>query len=209
MVDNAIGHILRALQNSGQADNTNIVFTSDHGDMMSDHSLLAKCVMYEKAVRIPLLLHVPELKNRRIGGNISQVDLLPTLLELMEQPHDSQLQGASRANLLRGEGDALENDVVIEWNADDSLASGQNAPEGFTLEDMRRVQRQNWRTMVSRERIKINVSDDDKSELYDLNDDPHELHNRWHDADCFGRRDALLARLKQWQSATGDKLGLL
>ncbi len=209
MVDNAIGNILRALENSGQADNTIIVFTSDHGDMMGDHALLAKCVMYEKSVRIPLLLHVPGLEHRRIGGNISQVDLLPTLLELMEQPHDPQLQGESRAKLLRGEGRALENDVVIEWNADDNLPTGNSAPEGFTREDVEQVRRQNWRTLVSCERIKINLSDDDLGELYDLNDDPHELNNRWDDARYFGRRNDLLARLKRWQSATGDKLSAL
>ena len=59
--------------------------------------------------------------------------------------------------------------------------------------------------MVSRERIKINVSDDDRSELYDLND---ELHNCWNNADYAGRRSDLLARLKQWQSATSDDLAL-
>ena len=81
LIDRATGDILKALDESGQAGDTIVVFTSDHGDMMGDHNILAKCVLYEEAVRVPLLLRVPWLSNQRrdVGGRVSLVDLVPTL----------------------------------------------------------------------------------------------------------------------------------
>lgn len=58
-VDQALGPILKSLEDSGQAENTIVVFTSDHGEMMGSHSLIGKEVLYEESVRIPLLLRVP------------------------------------------------------------------------------------------------------------------------------------------------------
>ena len=59
LVDTHVGTILESLKESGRWDDTIIVFTSDHGDMMGSHGLLAKCVMYEEAGRVPWLLHLP------------------------------------------------------------------------------------------------------------------------------------------------------
>jgi arylsulfatase A-like enzyme len=204
MVDNAIGEILRALEKSGQAENTVVVFTSDHGDMMGDHALLAKSVMYQEAIRIPLLMHVPWLENRRIGGQISQIDLVPTLLELTGQSHADHLQGRSRVQAMR-DGRRLDEDIVVEWNSDSWLPQGRVVAGGFGAENAECVAGQSWRTLVSRERVKINVSDSDHSELYDLNNDPYEQHNRWDDPRYGEERNELLARLARWQQQTGDK----
>ncbi|MFW5992479.1 MAG: sulfatase-like hydrolase/transferase, partial [Halanaerobiaceae bacterium] len=73
-VDTYVGEILDQLKESGQYDNTIIVFTSDHGDMMGAHRLLAKCTMFEEAVKVPLLLKIPGLTNRRISSPVSQID---------------------------------------------------------------------------------------------------------------------------------------
>ena len=87
MVDNAYGRILRALEASGQADNTIIVYTSDHGEMLGDHGLMQKGVFYEEAATVPLAIHVPWLSRDRVdfNGPFSQIDLVPTLLDLMGQ----------------------------------------------------------------------------------------------------------------------------
>ena len=85
LIDRSVGKILAALEESGQADNTIIIFTSDHGEMVGDHGILGKTVLYEESVKVPLLIHVPWLSNQQrvIGGNISHIDLVPTLLDLM------------------------------------------------------------------------------------------------------------------------------
>ena len=85
MVDRAYARIWRALEESGQADNTIVVYTSDHGDLMGDHMLMQKGEFYDSATRVPLAIHVPWLSRQRVDlrGPINLVDLVPTLLDLM------------------------------------------------------------------------------------------------------------------------------
>ena len=138
LVDRSVGRILRALEESGQADNTIVVFTSDHGEMMGDHGLLGKTLMYEESVRVPLLVRAPRLgrTQRRIDGRFSHIDLLPTLLELAGQPLPEGLPGRSRVKVLEGRDSLADNDVVIEWNG----ADGQVSPSlglAFRLNESR------------------------------------------------------------------------
>ena len=75
---------------------TVVVFTSEHGEMGGDHAMLEKRSFYEEASRVPLLIRAPFVDGqpRTIGGNIGQVDLVPTLLELLEQPVPEDLREA-------------------------------------------------------------------------------------------------------------------
>lgn len=118
LVDQAVARMLWALEVSGQAENTIVVFTSDHGDMMGSHSLLTKGVMYEEAMRVPMLLRVPfrKLKPRRIDQPVSHIDLVPTLLELMGRKPEEALPGQSWRPLLDG-GKLREDHVYVQWNA--------------------------------------------------------------------------------------------
>ena len=61
LVDRAVGGIMRALEESGQAEDTIVVYTSEHGEMLGDHAILHKTMMYEEAMRVPFLMHVPWL----------------------------------------------------------------------------------------------------------------------------------------------------
>jgi len=63
LVDRSIGRILNALEESGKSDNTVVVFTSDHGEMMGDHGLLGKTVMYEESVKVPLVIREGYVKH--------------------------------------------------------------------------------------------------------------------------------------------------
>jgi arylsulfatase A-like enzyme len=183
LVDRAVGTIMEALDASGQAGRTIVVYTSDHGDMMGDHACLTKGITYEEAVRIPLLIRVPWLKQTQtmVQGRVSQVDLAPTLLDLMGQEPQAQVQGTTRADVLRGDATLQDNDVMVEWNGDET-----------------------WRTIVSRENWKLNLCATDQSEFYDLNLDPYELENRFEDPAYRAQIDELTARIQAWQHATGD-----
>ena len=118
MVDNAVGRILDALEASGQADNTIVAFTSDHGEMLGEHSLFKKGIMYEGAVRVPMFIRVPWLSSEQkmIEGRFSHIDLVPTLLDLMNQPVGSYLPGKSRVPVLRVEETLVDDDIFIQWN---------------------------------------------------------------------------------------------
>lgn len=85
-IDDGIGRILRALEESGQAENTFIFFTSDHGEMIGDHGLHAKNVPYGSAWRIPLLISGPGIAPGDTGAMVELMDINPTICELTGTP---------------------------------------------------------------------------------------------------------------------------
>ena len=84
-VDRSVGAILKMLERLELADNTIVVITSDHGDMMGSHRLVTKSIIYEEAVRVAWLMRLPALGGRQkiIDEPVSHIDLVPTLLDVM------------------------------------------------------------------------------------------------------------------------------
>lgn len=221
LVDTHCGTILDTLQECGLWDNTIIVFTSDHGDMMGSHQLLAKCVMYEEAVRVPMLIKLPGQKQlRRIKAPVSQVDLVPTLIDLMGTEPPSHLEGRSRKTEMEIEGEGHDlDDVIIEWNgvnngvgADnpEKIATSERWLKLATADRLMTAVQDPLRTIISRDgRWKLNVSPElGQHELYDLDSDPYEEENIFGRPDVAGVTDELLQRLREWQQGTGDKVNL-
>jgi len=188
LVDTMVGRVLAALDASGQADNTIVVYTSDHGDMLGDHCLTQKGVFYEQAVRVPLLVRVPWLGRSpvRMTQPISQVDLAATLRDLMGLPPPNAGDGRSCAGEL---GRLPERDVVVTRT--DRQNSGNDG-----------------RSLVTSDGWKLNLYHEDVPELYHLAEDPCELHNLGADAAQRGRIDELAARVRAWQQAQDDTLTL-
>jgi len=188
LVDKYVGVILARLEALGLAEDTIVVYSTDHGDMMGEHHLLGKGVPYEGATRVPLIVRVPHLPasaGRRVETPVSQVSLIPTLLELTGQPAPAHTQGPSRGPLvpLVRDGGAAPADaeVVIEWR------------------DWRAIRRGEW---------KLTVHATGVVELYDLVADPGETHNAAVDPENRGVLRDLDERLRAWQRRTGDTLAL-
>ncbi len=229
LVDRQVGKMLEALHESGQIDNTIIVFTSEHGEMAGDHGMLEKRSMYEEASRVPLLIRVPgsqpdrDGEANRIRGSVSLVDLVPTLLELSGTtsseansqsrlgdgfaPNDAasagagwQMQGKSLVSVMNGDHDLNDNDVFVQWNGMGDRNLG--TPE------INRMASMHWRTVITPDRWKLNLCPADQCELYDLNTDPHEMHNLYDDPQHQDRIRDMAARIRIWQSATGDDADL-
>jgi len=185
LVDHAFARILWALEVSGQAENTIVVHTSDHGEMMGAHSLMAKSVMYEEAVRVPLLLRVPFRRQRpqQFAHPVSHIDLVPTLLELMGA-RDPGLAGRSLLPYLTGE--RKPEDVFIAWTADPA----EGGPNG--------------RAVVTPDGWKLVLHDSDVSMLFDRSRDPLEMQNLYGSP----QTKALRAKIEAWQRRTDDPLPL-
>jgi arylsulfatase A-like enzyme len=103
LVDHWIGRILDALAERGWSEDTLVVFWSDHGEMAGDHAHLFKSVLYESAVRVPLILRWP---GRAVAGQTSAalaeiIDVFPTLLEALELPPSRRCLGRSLLPLLQ------------------------------------------------------------------------------------------------------------
>jgi arylsulfatase A-like enzyme len=186
-VDNMVGEILAALEASGQADRTIVVYTSDHGDMLGDHRLAQKGVFYEEAVRVPLLVRTPWMGRGTVSTPFSQIDLTPTLRGLMGLDSPNTGDGISRAQDL----DRPEpRDVVVVWK------DGDNPGE-------------DGRSLITPDGWKLNLFRDDQPELYHLATDPGELTNLGGEPGQRSRIDELAGRLRAWQHANGDVLPLL
>ena len=213
LVDTHVGTILDTLEACGLEENTIVVYTSDHGDMMGSHRLLAKCVQFEEVVRVPQLVHLPGQRDQiRIGEPVSQVDLVPTLLDLMGQPIPHHLQGRSLRPRIEGAAVLPPDDVFIEWN-------GPNHGLGDVMgrvaipEPMRELASEDEivaavtdpvRTVITPDGWKFNCSPLGEHELYNLNDDPGETTSLAMRAGMRPLMEELVDKIRDWQERTGD-----
>ena len=197
IIDDAVGRLVSVLEETGQMDNTVFAFTSDHGEMAGDHSMLEKRAFYEESARVPLLLSVPWLtrEQKRIGGVFSHVDLVPTLLDLAGHSPPDSVQGSSRVDALEG-GSFEDNAAFIEWNGIGDRNLGN--PQINLLATLP------WRSVVTGDRWKLNLCAGDQSELFDLNSDPNELTNLFSDPAHQDRIRMMAAKIRLWQHETGD-----
>jgi arylsulfatase A-like enzyme len=187
LVDNAFARIMRALEASGQADNTIVVYVSDHGDMCGDHCLMQKSNFYEGSVHVPLAIHVPWLSRTRVDFDtpISTVDLVPTLLDLAGIDVSGAVAGCSRAHALRDPHSWQAGNVTSEWNdVDDPSYDGRS-----------RITADGW---------KLNLYRDDDPELHHLTSDPGERHNLAAHPAHRDRVRQLADELRAWQQQTKD-----
>jgi arylsulfatase A-like enzyme len=200
-----VGKITAALDKAGIADNTVVVFTSEHGDLLGDHGMLEKRSFYDEAARVPLLMRVPWLSTGQtdVGGSVGQIDLVPTLLDLLGQPVPGHLQGKSRLPALKGEESLEYNDVFIQWNGHSDELPERDLGTGT----INRMITQPWRSVVSGG-WKLNLCAGDQCELFDLNSDPYELNNLYNNPDQRDRVRDMAARIRFWQLQTGDRAPL-
>ena len=156
-LDERVGELLAALREAGLDDDTIVVFTSDHGEMLGERGLWFKMSFFEQSARVPLLVRVPGGSGRRrVAEPVSLLDLAPTLLELAGAPPLGDADGESLAPLMGGAGGRRSKPVVGEY-----LAEGVNAPA----------------VMVRRGPDKLIACPGDPDQLYDLAHDPAELVN--------------------------------
>ena len=202
VIDDAVGRLLDVLEETGQLENTIIAFTTDHGEMAGDHSMLEKRAFYEESARVPMLIRVPWLNQsqKKIEGVFGHVDLIPTLLDLAGHDAPEELQGESRADVLNGEADLLENAVFMEWNG-----IGDRNLGNPLINLMATLP---WRCVVTGDRWKLNLCAGDKSELFDLDTDPHEMNNLIDDPDQQDRIRRMSALIRLWQHETCDTVPL-
>ena len=201
LVDRMVGKITSAIDDAGVADDTVVVFTSDHGDMLGDHGMLEKRSMYEESSRVPMLMRVPWLAREQtmVPGSMSHIDLAPTVLDLLGDPVPYHLQGKSLVPALSGEASLEDNDVFIEWNGVHSSMPDRHL--GTAAID--RMSRLPWRTVVSGG-WKLNLCAGDQCELFDLKNDPYEMRNLFDDPAQRDRVRDLAARIRAWQVETDD-----
>lgn len=180
--DHAIGKILGHLDALGLSDDTVIVFTTDHGHFLGKHGLGTKGAFhYEDVIKVPFLARVPGQKNPgfRCSDLISLVDLPKTFLSLAGIAVPAHMAGVDLTPVLRDGAASPREHVLVE---------NRHEPDTVFLN-----------TLVEN-RYKLTVyALADHGELWDLEADPDELHNRWDDPDYASIKSNLLLKLAQAQ----------
>ena len=156
-VDSKIAELRRVLEETGLAENTILVFTSDHGDMMGERGLYYKKCFFEWAMRVPMIFWAPgRLEPRHVTDTVSLLDLLPTFCDIAGVGDEVlETDGASLMPLLQG--GTMEDRYV----AGEFLSEGVFDPVFLLIKD----------------RTKLFYSEIDPPLLYDLESDPHETRN--------------------------------
>jgi choline-sulfatase len=112
MIDESIGLIMSQLQEQGLLENTWVIYTSDHGEMLGDHGLFTKTLFYESSVKVPLIVRPPGGQSpRSFSGLVEHIDLAATLCELAGSNPLADSSGRSFANILHG-GTDWKRDIV-------------------------------------------------------------------------------------------------
>lgn len=185
-VDEGIGRILATLDETQQAANTIVVFSSDHGYFYGEHGLsYERRLAYEEAIRIPLIVRYPAIvAPATVDSAVLSIDAGPTILELCGQKYPHAVDGVSFAPLLRGEAFARPMPFLIQQASDKVFARMEHM--GYDAVRTARHKFIRYREFSGME------------ELYDLEADPYELRNLAADPaaqDVRRRLEADLARL--------------
>jgi arylsulfatase A-like enzyme len=183
-LDEQIGRILSALNKSGQANNTIIIFAADNGLALGSHGLLGKQSVFEHSMRTPLIIAgpgIPRSKSTRAFTYL--LDIFPTICDLLGVEPPTDLEGESLRPLWEGKKASLRDSVFLPY-----------------LQVQRAVRDERWK-LIAYPKI-------GHLQLFDLQKDPHETNN------LIGRPEAaehvtrLLKLMMQWQARVGDTLEL-
>ncbi len=179
-IDHQLNRLFMALYEAGVLDNTVILFTADHGDMLYDHNLVAKSLPFDGSARLPFILRLPprlrEATGQKVVTDVVELrDLLPTFCDLAGITIPAQIDGKSVLPLCRGDNSGWRAHLHGEHVA------GQESNQWLTDGHEKYI----WFTQTGREL------------LFNLDDDPTELHNL---------AAAQPARAKQWRSQLIEEL---
>ena len=225
-VDEQFGRLLKALEENGQADDTIVIYTSDHGDMMGSHGRIGKQVPFEESVRVPFLVRYPGVTKKGGNSNVlfSAVDIYPTLCGLAGIPVPELCSGRDLSGVICGrsvhepEMVFLLNHVVGEAEgftgsgAEHVGPGGHARPEGRggrrregegpggTLEFVNLPSYRGVRTKTHTYAVTLTG----RWLLYDNVADPYQLKNLVHDPAQLPLMEELDAAILAWMKSMGD-----
>jgi len=183
-MDGQVGRILDALEQTGQADNTLIVYAADQGLAVGSHGLLGKQNVYEHGMRCPLIFvgpGIPKGKSTRAFSYL--LDVFPTLCDVVGIQRPADLEGESLRSLWEGKKDRVRESVFLPF-----------------INIQRAVRDRRWK-LICYPRIS-------HMQLFDLQNDPEERVNLIDHVEYAGHVERLRTLMRQWQARVGDTLEL-
>lgn len=183
LIDEKVGRILQSLDRKGYLDNAVVIFTSDHGDALGDHGHSQKWTMYDIITRVPTIVWAPGRFDggRRFDGLCQWMDLGPTVLELAGLRPPASFEARSLLPALQGESWAGREFVFAEHSRDGILQE---------TEFMTMIRSRDWKL--------VHFLDEPFGQLFNLAEDPDEIHNLWDDPAAAPQKQHLLDALREW-----------
>jgi len=169
-VDESLGTVLKTLDEIGELENTVIIYSSDNGYFMGEHTFLDKRLAYESSMRVPMIIRYPKLisENSTVEEQCLNIDLAPTILDLAGLKKPSYMQGESMLKLISGKKDKTwRKSMLFEYYVDDAWPFA--GPNQLAVR-------------TSEYKLVDNFVEDDIDELYDLVNDPGEMKNLINDS---------------------------
>lgn len=188
MIDAQVGRLLDVLEAKGYLEDAVVIFTSDHGDALSDHGQSQKWTMYDIITRVPTLVWSPQRfeGGRTVDGLCQLMDLGATVLDLAGDTAWEKREAQSLLPVLEGEAWAGRDYVFAEHGRDGIL------------------QETEFMTMVRSQDYKlVHFLDEAHGQLFDLHSDPEEMHNLWDDPAYAAIRQHYLDVLREWRMRSG------
>ncbi|MEY4941501.1 MAG: hypothetical protein RIQ93_3236, partial [Verrucomicrobiota bacterium] len=188
-MDAQVGRILAALEETGQAENTILIFTTDHGAGVGRHGIRGYQNMYEHALNVPLIMVGPGIpRDRRFAAQAYLRDIYPTVCELTGIPIPATVEAKSLAPVLRGLMDEIYPELYGYWQPSGRSGESKEYVADVPLERMVRTER--WKL--------IYYSYLKRYQLFDLKNDPYELRDLSADTAQQVTMDTLKRKMRDW-----------
>ncbi|QDU08598.1 sulfatase-like hydrolase/transferase [Gimesia aquarii] len=178
-LDAHIGRLLKTLKESGEYDNTVIIFSSDHGLAIGSHGLMGKQSLYEHSMKSPLIFSGPGIPKGRTDALIYLYDIYPTVCEMVGTKIPAGLDAESIWPVISGKQSKVRDTLFTSYK-----------------EGQRSVRDKKWKL--------ITYPQINQSQLFDLENDPEETRNLFDQTACQPHAVRLLAEMKAWQKKVGD-----
>ncbi len=185
-LDAEMGRVIKALEEAGHAENTIIVFAGDNGLALGQHGLMGKQNLYEHSVRVPLIMSGPGVpRGKHSDAHCYLLDIYPTLCDLLDVAIPDSVEGQSLIPTMR-QGSRMRETMFLAYKQ--------------------------YQRCVRDERYKLIeyvVKGERTTQLFDIQEDPWELHNLAHDPAHAGHLERLRQALLQWRDALDDEADVM
>ena len=183
MIDEKLGELMDTLEAQGLLENSVVIFTSDHGDCLTDHGHSQKWTMYDTIVRVPLMVWSPGRfkEGTQVDGLMQSMDMGAAILEMAGLELPATFEAESVLPALEGKDWTGRKHVFAEQVKDGIYTDGPF---------MTMVRSQDWKL--------VHFLDAEYGQLFDLRNDPEEMRNLWNDPDSESAKRRLLDELREW-----------
>jgi len=183
-LDHHIGRLIQELKRKNLYDNTILIFSSDNGLSIGSHGLMGKQNIYEPGMKVPLFIAGPGIpRGKSTDALVYLMDLYPTVCELVGAPIPPGLDGVSLASVIRGQSAKVRDSLFLAYR------------------DVQRSVRDDRWKLIRYPRI-------DRNQLFDLSNDPDEIHDLANESEQKSRIDRMMTLMKEWQAKLGDSTPL-